>query len=129
MPPNYSLKRTAARSARCKIATHGGSARLAQALGRLETDVAESDDSIRSPAGVVCCLRDLPNGQVRLVLDDVANESSSTLDPWTHRVLFTWKDFGSKEIDDLALSERELAGFGHSVLARLVAYRKHPASK
>jgi hypothetical protein len=31
--PNYSLKRTAARSARCKIATHGGSGRLAQALG------------------------------------------------------------------------------------------------
>ena len=86
-----------------------------------------SDDSIRSSAGVVCCLRELPNGQLRLVLDDVANQSESTSGPWEHRVLFTWKDFEARAIDSLELSESELAAFGHSVLARLVAYRKHPA--
>ena len=91
--------------------------------------MAERDDSIRSVAGVVCCLRELPNGQLRLVLDDVENESKSTVGSWAHRVLFTWKDFDAQQIEDLALSEQELAGFGHSVLARLVAYRKHPASK
>ena len=91
--------------------------------------MTQKDDSVRSVAGVVCCLRELPNGQVRLVLDDVENESSTTVGPWNHRVVFTWKDFEAKQIADLALSEKELAGFGHSVLARLVAYREHPVSK
>lgn len=91
--------------------------------------MTEKDDSVRSVAGVVCCLRDLPNGQVRLVLDDVANESNSTTGPWSHRVVFTWKDFDAQQIDNLTLSEKELAGLGHSVLARLVAYRKHPISE
>jgi len=91
--------------------------------------MAETDDSMRSIAGVVCSLRDLPNGQLRLVLDDVANESKSTVGPWAHRIVFTWKDFAAQEIEDLTLSEAELAAFGHSVLARLIAYRKHPVSK
>ena len=86
-----------------------------------------SDDSIRSSAGVVCSLRELPNGQLRLALDDVANKSKTTRGPWEHRVLFTWKDFEAGTIDGLTLSESELAAFGHSVLARLVAYRRHPA--
>lgn len=89
----------------------------------------ETDDFVRSSAGVVCGLRDLPNGRVRLVLDDVANESESNLGPWGHRVLFTWKDFEAQDIDGLRLSEKELADFGHSVLSRLVAYRQHPVSK
>jgi hypothetical protein len=88
----------------------------------------ETDDAVRSNSGVVCCLRDLGNGKVRLVLDDVANESRSTSGNWSHHVLFTWKDFEAKEIDGLTLSESELAGFGFSILARLVAYRQHPAT-
>jgi len=89
----------------------------------------ETDDLIRSSVGVVCGLRDLPNGRVRLVLDDVANESASSRGPWLHHVLFTWRDFEAQKIDDLNLSEKELAEFGFNVLARLVAYRQHPLFK
>jgi hypothetical protein len=86
----------------------------------------EADDFIRSNIGVVCSLKELESGQLRLVLDDVANSSKSTSGSWSHHVLFTWKDFAAQEIDDLTLTEKELAGFGYSILARLVAYRKHP---
>jgi hypothetical protein len=89
----------------------------------------ETDDRVRSNNGVVCCLRDLGNGKVRLVLDDVANEGESTSGSWSHHLLFTWKDFEAQEIDELKLSESELAGFGFNILARLVAYRKHPPAR
>ena len=37
-----------------------------------------------------------------------------------------WKDYEVGQIVDLKLSEKQLAGFGFNVLARLVALRKHP---
>jgi len=89
----------------------------------------ETDDLVRSHSGVVCCLRELPNGKLRLVLDDVANESETASGRWKHHVLFTWKDFEAQEIDELKLSEKELASFGFNILARLVALRQHPIQK
>jgi len=42
--------------------------------------------------------------------------------PWEHRLLVTWKDYGPAELENLeSLSEAERAGFGHYVLARLMA--------
>jgi hypothetical protein len=89
----------------------------------------ETDDMIRSCSGVVCCLRELADGKLRLVLDDVANDHKTTSGHWKHHILFTWKDFEAKEIDELRLSEKELASFGFSILARLVALRHHPIEK
>lgn len=86
----------------------------------------EGDDRKRGSCGVVCSLREIGNGRLRLVLDDVKNESGFMPGHWKHHVLFTWKDYEVGQIVDLKLSEKQLAGFGFNVLARLVALRKHP---
>jgi hypothetical protein len=86
-----------------------------------------TDDSIRASTGVVCCLRELPSGEVRLTIDDVANQSSSTSGSWEHRALFTCKDFEAKAITGLQLSEHELAELGLNILVRLVAHGKGSA--
>lgn len=87
----------------------------------------ETDDSIRAPTGVVCCLRELPSGEIRLTIDDVANQSSRTSGPWEHRALFTHKDFEAKAIVGLQISEHELAELGFNIFARLFARGKDSA--
>jgi hypothetical protein len=89
----------------------------------------EADDDIRSNQGVVCCLRELGEGKLRLVMDDVSNESKTTSGPWEHSVLFTWQDFEELEIMELELSEKKLAEIGLNVLVRLVALRKRSMTK
>jgi hypothetical protein len=71
-------------------------------------------------SAVLCGLAERPDGGLRLVLNDV--ESASEAREWRHRTLFTFKDYAPGELPDLAaLSEEELANFGYSVLARLLA--------
>jgi hypothetical protein len=80
------------------------------------------DDQKRGPDGVVCSIRSLSDGKLRIVLDDVDNTNSPNKGPWRHRVLVTWKDYDLEELKALeSLPEKELAAFGHYVLARLVA--------
>ena len=87
------------------------------------TDI-RTDDQKRGPDGVVCSIRALPNGMLRVVMDDVTNSGASGQGPWQHRVVVTWKDYEATDLDSLELlSEAELASFGHYVLARLVAAR------
>jgi hypothetical protein len=70
--------------------------------------------------GVVCCLADLPDGGLRVVLDDVRKEGTSNA--WVYECLFTFKDYPPGSLEDLAaLPESELANFGLYVLARLLA--------
>lgn len=85
-----------------------------------------TDDRSRPGSGVVCSIKDLGDGKVRLVLDDVANDKQSTSGAWKHHTLFTWKDYDRTAIEDFKVSEKELAEFGFNLLARLVALRKHP---
>ena len=89
----------------------------------------DTDDLVRSHSGVVCSLRELADGKLRLVLDDVENDGIAATAHWKHHVVFTWKDFESRDINELKLSEKELASFGFGILARLVALRQHPTSK
>jgi|APLak6261663543_1056040.scaffolds.fasta_scaffold05923_3 hypothetical protein len=86
----------------------------------------EVNDQERGSSGVICSLYEAKEGRLRLVLDDVKNESGSNQGPWTHHVLFTFKDYDLKEVTNLKLSERELAEFGFNVFARLVAQWEHP---
>jgi hypothetical protein len=83
------------------------------------------DDRERFGSGVVCSILDLGDGKVRLILDDVANSTGSVTGVWKHRSLYTCKDFLRADIDDLKISDQELAELGFSLLARLVALRKH----
>ena len=88
----------------------------------------ESDDRIRSSNGVVCCLREIGDGNLRLVLDDVTNDKKDTSGHWEHDAVFTWKDFDENEITNLSVSNEVLADFGLNILTRLVARRKHGAA-
>jgi len=89
----------------------------------------DTDDSNCASTGVVCYLQELPSGEVRLTIDDVANQSSCASGPWERRALFTRRDFQAKAIAELQLSEHELAEFGFNVLARLVANRSGVTSR
>jgi hypothetical protein len=86
----------------------------------------ETDDGKRGNSGVVCSLRDLGNGRVRLVLDDVSNPEFSTKGKWSHEVVFTWKDYDFSKIENQELSEKELADFGFNLLVRLGVLFKQP---
>ena len=66
-------------------------------------------------------MRELPSGEIRLTIDDVANQSSRTSGPWEHHALFTCKDFAARAIAEFQLSEHDLAEVGFNILARLVA--------
>lgn len=69
---------------------------------------------------VVCSLAVLPDGSLRVVLDDARKGQ----DPgaWTYQSLVTFKDYSPGTLEDLAaLPEEELANFGYYVLARLLA--------
>ncbi|CAM4304922.1 DUF3658 domain-containing protein [Stenotrophomonas lactitubi] len=69
---------------------------------------------------VLCSLADLPDGGVRLVLDDL--RKSETAGMWQHRTFVTFKDYPPSMLaDPESLSEAELADFGFFVLVRLLA--------
>ena len=83
-----------------------------------------SDDEQRGRNGVLCSIRELATGKLRIVMDDLDNSNTPGKGPWMHRVLVTWKDYERSELEGLQLSEQEFASFGHYVLARLVAVHK-----
>lgn len=69
---------------------------------------------------VLCSLAELPDGGLRVVLDDVRKGHESGT--WAYYSLFTFKDYAPGSLSDLAaLTEAELADFGYHVMARLLA--------
>ena len=85
----------------------------------------ESDNRKRGASGVVISLVDVVPDNLRVVLDDVKNESGSECGPWSHHVLYTFKDYGAHDIKNQKLSDKELAEFGFAVLVRL-GVLQHP---
>lgn len=84
-------------------------------------DAMESSQKFPTKSmAVVCCLAELPEGGLRVVLDDVRKDSNSGA--WRYECLFTFKDYSPGSLEDLAsLPDSELANFGLYVLARLLA--------
>ena len=75
---------------------------------------------------VLCSLAELPDGGLRVVLDDARKGHESGV--WAYHSLFTFKEYAPGSLDDLAaLPETELADFGYHVLARLLASNGHGA--
>lgn len=69
---------------------------------------------------VLCSLAELPDGSLRVTLDDVAK--GKQLCTWQHQSLFTFKDYPPGTLAELnSLPEAELASFGYYILARLMA--------
>lgn len=68
---------------------------------------------------VLCSLAELPDGGLRVVLDDL--RQTEPCGHWKHHVLVTFKDYPAGQADPSALSNEELQAFGHYVLVRLLA--------
>lgn len=81
----------------------------------------DSSDKERGGHGVTCSLLKMPDGRLRVVLDDVRNLALCNSRAWQHEVFVTFKDYEWEELSSLDLSQNELAAFGHYVLARLLA--------
>jgi hypothetical protein len=80
-------------------------------------------EDVRGRAGVVCSIRTLEGGALRLFLDDVELTSSSPAG-WSHKTFVTRTDYAGGTAELESLSDAELADFGHYVLARLLACHK-----
>lgn len=82
----------------------------------------ERDDKIRSPKGVVVCLRDMGNGTSRLFFDDVKSDRVANPLAWAHDGFFTFTpELQNTEINAMHLSDDQLQQIGTAVVARLLA--------
>lgn len=86
----------------------------------------ETDNGKRGASGLVLSLVDAAPGKLRIVVDDVKNESGSERGPWAHNVLYTFKDYDATDIMNQQLSDKELAEFGFAILVRLGVLHGHP---
>ncbi|HBS56260.1 hypothetical protein FJU31_05320 [Stenotrophomonas cyclobalanopsidis] len=68
---------------------------------------------------VLCSLAELPDGGLRVVMDDLRQTDPPGL--WKHHALVTFKDYPAGQLDPSTLSNEELQAFGHYVLVRLLA--------
>ena len=71
--------------------------------------------------GVVATLTRAESGRVRLTLDDVDHQPSVGTILWSHKQLFTHKDFDADSPCSMHLSKEDLALIGENLLIRLVA--------
>ena len=82
----------------------------------------ERDDRIRSPLGVVVCLRDMANGTSRLFFDDVKADRESNPVNWSYDSFFTFTpELLNTEVDAMQLTDTQFQQIGAAVVARLLA--------
>lgn len=86
----------------------------------------ETDNGKRGESGIVISLVEIAPDKLCVVLDDVKNKCGSERGPWSHHVLYTFKDYGAYDIKNQKLSDKELAEFGFAILVRLAMLHKHP---
>ncbi|MCC4609719.1 hypothetical protein [Xanthomonas campestris] len=69
---------------------------------------------------VLCSLAELPDGSLRVILDDARKGHGPGT--WASESLFTFNDYPSGCLNNVAsMLEAELAEVGYNVLARLIA--------
>ncbi|WP_164263623.1 DUF3658 domain-containing protein [Stenotrophomonas maltophilia] len=68
---------------------------------------------------VLCSLAELPDGRLRVVLDDLRQADAPG--QWKNHTFVTFKDYAAGELDPATLPKEELEAFGHYVLVRLLA--------
>lgn len=68
---------------------------------------------------VLCSLAELPDGGLRVVLDDLRQTDAPGL--WKNHSCVTFKDYQAGQLDPSTLADEELQAFGHYVLVRLLA--------
>ena len=81
----------------------------------------EVDDTLRSSPAVVVCLRNLGNGQSRLIFDDVKGDSEKNPVSWMFETFCTWNAYDNKQLDEMKLSADDFKRIGEVLVARLLA--------
>src|SRR5262245_29867408 len=70
-------------------------------------EMSEADDTIRSPKGVVACLRDNGNGTSSLIFDDVDGNSINNPIEWSFSCFYTWHEYDNSVLEQMKLSDLE----------------------
>lgn len=101
-------------------------ARLTHGQGplHLETDAMQAtiDSGTRSKYAVCATLKETPEGDFQIVLQDIRSESSNPGE-WRHFVFFTDMTFERESALSHSLSDEDYMAVGQAVMARLVALR------
>lgn len=85
----------------------------------------EADSRHRAKEGIVICLRDLGDGNSRLIFDDVvADDPTARERIWRHKVFFTHSAYPNDHLDNMELSDQQFQQIGEAVVARLLAINK-----
>jgi hypothetical protein len=71
-----------------------------------QSEPPRHDTGERGANGVVASVVLMPDGSVRLILDDVAAAAASEQRIWHHKVLFTFNDYPRDRFAECKLSER-----------------------
>jgi hypothetical protein len=82
----------------------------------------DADDTIRSPKGVVACLRDMGDGTSRLDFDDVTGDSLTNPITWSFESFYTSRHYRAQDLEQLNLTAREYQMIGESLVAGLMAF-------
>jgi len=82
----------------------------------------ETDSNHRAKEGIVVCLRDLGDGQSRLIFDDVMADDPTVRERvWRHKVFFTHNAYDNHHLERMELSDQQFQEIGEAVVARLLA--------
>lgn len=61
------------------------------------------------------------SGEIKIKLDDLV-QSNDDQRGWVEDVIYTFKSYEANRFENLDFSEKELADFGYSIIARLHAF-------
>lgn len=78
----------------------------------------------RAKRGLLICWNEGSNGKSDLSIDDI-KQSEFSSQKWDLDVFFTSKQYDKDTLKNLDFSEKELADFGYTIIARLYAFHKH----
>jgi len=82
-----------------------------------------SDLKREKPKRAVLVSISVEDDGLRLSLDDAQRQGSIDADTWKQREHYTSKIISEKSLDEMSFEEKELADFGHAILARLYAFK------
>jgi len=83
--------------------------------------MSKADDSMRTPKAVVACLRDNGDGTSKLIFDEVDGDSINNPIEWSFACFYTWRDYDTRSLDEMKLSDREYQMIGENLIAGLLA--------
>jgi hypothetical protein len=72
---------------------------------------------------IIVGLEQVKDGKLKVTLDDLV-QSVDEPSKWIKDVLITFKEYDARTFERLDFSDKELADFGYSIIARLYAFYK-----